>query len=492
MSATWRIEDDPARRREDELLPARGTVSIAFVRGTLLRLWYVWVGSTLLGAALAFSWLALVPPTSVGVVSLLLAHDPSTDQDTAMATDVTLLKTRTVAQQLAEELGLEVSPDDLQRTIVAEAATSSVLRIEILGSSQDDAVRRVRELAQTYLAFRQEQLTKQSEDLTQGYRDRVEALQIQVDGLTRQYDAITARGGSEQETAEVLGQRGLLTDQIIRLQNQIETQRIESDAVILASRVLDEAALVPQSPLRRAGLAVGSGLVGGLGLGLALVVVYAITTGRLRSRADVATAMGVPVMYSAGNIVTRRRPFGPAHRSSLDLLVDGLEAALPPRGKRSRRLGLVTVDCEQEGAMVLAGLARRLGAEGSVLAVDLAGTGLLERELEGPPVGLAPRGAQDRPHPPDPGPHERAEASGPRERPPSPAPGPQSALTRPCRGDSAYGADPNLAQRLGPERRRPQGTRLGVEHLDTGQYVESGWKYLDHLAHALDVVRGLD
>ena len=68
----------------------------------------------------------------------------------------------------------------------------------------------------------------------------------------------------------------------------------------------------------------------------------------------------------------------------------------------------------------------------------------------------------------------------------------KSALTRPCRGDSAYGADPNLAQRLGPERRRPQGTRLGVEHLDTGQYVESGWKYLDHLAHALDVVRGLD
>jgi hypothetical protein len=154
-----------------------------------------------------------------------------------------------------------------------------------------------------------------------------------------------------------------------------------ANAVIAASGVLDEASLVPQSPLRRAGLGLGSGLIGGLGLGLGLVVLYAITTGRLRSRADVAMAMDLPVMFSAGQVIPQRRWLATRDEDALDLLVDGLETAVPSRGKRPRRLGLISVDCEREGAKVLAGLARRLGAEGSVLAIDLAGTGLLEREL---------------------------------------------------------------------------------------------------------------
>jgi hypothetical protein len=62
--------------------------------------------------------------------------------------------------------------------------------------------------------------------------------------------------------------------------------------------------------------------------------------------------------------------------------VDGLETAVPHAGSRPRRLGLISVDCDREGAKVLAGLARRLGAGESVVVVDLAATGLLERELE--------------------------------------------------------------------------------------------------------------
>jgi hypothetical protein len=395
VSAAWRIEDDVVGVRETSLAPGGGTVSLAFIRGTLRRLWYVWVGSTLVGAALAAGWLTLVPPHSVGSVTLLLAHDPGTDADAAMATDVRLLRTRTVAQQLADRLGVDVSPDDLQDTIVAQAATSSVLQVDITGTDQDDAVRRARLLADTYLAYRQEQLTEQSDDVTQAYRDRVDALQTQVDGLTKQYDAITARGGSEAETADVLGLRGQLISEITRLQNDIETETLEANAVVAASRVLDDASLEPQSPLRRAALVLASGLIGGLGLGLGLVVVYAITTGRLRSRADVAAAMGVPVMFSAGELVPRWGRPGPRHQAALDLLVDGLETAIPNRGKRPHRLGLISVDCGQDGARVLAGLARRLGTQGTVLVVDTAGTGGLAEELESPtsPTAAGPTGS---------------------------------------------------------------------------------------------------
>jgi uncharacterized protein involved in exopolysaccharide biosynthesis len=381
VSSSWHVEDDVTGRSETELAPVGGTVSLAFIRATLRRLWYVWVGSTVAAATLALCWLVLVPPQCVGTVTLLLAHDPGAQPDTAMATDVRLLKTRTVALKLADELRIAASPDDLLATILAVPATSSVLQVDIPGEDPQDAVRRARVLARTYLAYREEQLTRQSKAVTQGYRDRIDALQSQVDDLTAQYDAITARGGADQQSSDVLTLRGQLIGQITQLQDQIETETLQVDAVVAASRVLDEASLVPQSRLRRTVLSLGSGVVGGLGIGLGVVLVYAITTSRLRSRADVAMAMGAPVRFSAGRIVPRWRWVRRRHAAALDLLVDGLSTAVPSTGKPPRRLGLISVDCEREGAKVLVGLARRLGVERSVLAVDLAATGLLAREL---------------------------------------------------------------------------------------------------------------
>ena len=67
-----------------------------------------------------------------------------------------------------------------------------------------------------------------------------------------------------------------------------------------------------------------------------------------------------------------------------------------------------------------------------------------------------------------------------------------TALKHPCVGDLTYGADPTLAQRLGLERQWLHAMRLGFEHPDSGEYVEYESTYPDDLAHALDVVRGLD
>lgn len=381
MSSTWHIEDDVAGGREPEPAAAGGMVSLAFIRATLRRLWFVWVGSALLGLTLAATYLTLLPAQSVGTVTFLLAHDPSTPPDAAMATDVSLLKTRAVAQTLGSELGLQVSPDVLLESIQAQPTTSSVLQVEIPGVDAADAVRRAGLLGETYLAYRKQQITQQADLVTQAYRKRVQSLQAQVDDLTRQYDAVTAGGRGGDEATDLLSSRGQLIGDIAGLENQIETVSLEANAVVAASRVLDEPSVVPQSPLRRAVLGLGSGLIGGSGMGLGLLVVYAITTGRLRSRADVAAATGLPVMFSAGALEPGWRGPRARHQAALRLLVDGLETVVPRSGNRPRRLGLICVDCEREGAMVLAELARRLSAEGSVLTVDLAGTGLLEREL---------------------------------------------------------------------------------------------------------------
>jgi capsular polysaccharide biosynthesis protein len=369
---TWHIPDDAG--------PAPGpasTVSLAFLWATVRRLWFVWLTLMLAGGLLASAWLLVVPARSVGTVTLLLAHDPGAQPETAMATDISLLQTRTVAQELISQLSLDVSVEDLQRSIIAQPTTSSVLQIDIVGTDPGDAVARARALGDGYLAFREEQLLLQNDAVIDGHRQRIETLRAQIDDLTAQYDLITARGGSDEEAADLLTQRAQFLTQVSAQENAIEDASLEVSAVVAASRVLDPASLVPQSPLRRAVLLIGSGLIGGLGLGLGLVLAYAVTTGRLRSRADVAAAMGLPVAFSSGGVARRWLSPSARQRANLELLVDGFLSALPTTETRRHRLALLSVDCHREAAMVLSRAAERLGEDNSVLAVDLTGLGLL-------------------------------------------------------------------------------------------------------------------
>jgi len=65
-----------------------------------------------------------------------------------------------------------------------------------------------------------------------------------------------------------------------------------------------------------------------------------------------------------------------------------------------------------------------------------------------------------------------------------------AAQRHPCVGDSLYGADPTLSQRLGLTRQWLHARRLGFLHPTTGEKVEFESEYPDDLKHALDVLRG--
>ena len=65
-----------------------------------------------------------------------------------------------------------------------------------------------------------------------------------------------------------------------------------------------------------------------------------------------------------------------------------------------------------------------------------------------------------------------------------------SAQRHPCVGDSMYGADPTLSERLGLERQWLHAMRLGFVHPGTGEPVEFSSTYPADLQHALDVLRG--
>ena len=64
-----------------------------------------------------------------------------------------------------------------------------------------------------------------------------------------------------------------------------------------------------------------------------------------------------------------------------------------------------------------------------------------------------------------------------------------SALRHPCVGDLTYGADPRLAQRLGLTRQWLHAASLGLEHPDTGTWLELTSEPAGDLASALEVLR---
>ena len=63
-----------------------------------------------------------------------------------------------------------------------------------------------------------------------------------------------------------------------------------------------------------------------------------------------------------------------------------------------------------------------------------------------------------------------------------------SAQRHPCVGDTMYGADPTLSERLGLSRQWLHAMRLGFAHPATGEHVSFESTYPADLQHALDVL----
>lgn len=66
-----------------------------------------------------------------------------------------------------------------------------------------------------------------------------------------------------------------------------------------------------------------------------------------------------------------------------------------------------------------------------------------------------------------------------------------AAQRHPCVGDTMYGADPTISERLGLSRQWLHAVRLGFVHPGTGEPVEFSTGYPADLQHALDVLRAV-
>jgi hypothetical protein len=390
--ATWetpRAEDDDPSTAGG---PLPTLVSLHFLRSALRRRRVVCLLSALLGLLAGAAFLLAFPTPHSANAMLVLSHESPVDPSAPLATDVSLLTSRTVAAQTIEGLGLTMRPEDFLASLTAEPVSSTLLSITLAAPTDAEAVRRLETLTSVYLDFRAEQLSVQSKVLVDGMTQRIAELDVELAELTqRREELLAAEDASESELSEVISRHARVNGQVETLQEAVQEATLKSTSVTSASRVVDPAAAETGGDRRRIVLILATGLIGGTALGCGVVLFLAITSDRLRRRFDVAAALDVPVAVSVNRIaplprwllwLPRMRRLDVRRANDRRRLARAIEMELPGPG-RWGRLAVACIDNADEVRFAMATAASALAADGrGVVLIDLSEHGGLDAAVE--------------------------------------------------------------------------------------------------------------
>ncbi len=163
--------------------PSPTLVSLHFIRSALRRRWLVCVLSAILGLLVAAAFLVVFPAAHARRQHWYWHTNKRDEPSRAMATDVSLLRTRTVAARTIASLGLTMTPDDFLKSVTAVPVSSELLSVTLTAPSDAEAIRRLEALTSIYLDFRGEQLSMQSNVYVDGIQQRIEKLESEVAAL---------------------------------------------------------------------------------------------------------------------------------------------------------------------------------------------------------------------------------------------------------------------------------------------------------------------
>jgi capsular polysaccharide biosynthesis protein len=335
-------------------------VSLGFILAALKRRRRLWGITAAVGMLLGCGLYLKAPPAYQASTSLLLTPGPYENFQTAPNNAQAIGQSVSVAKLAVRQLGLTQSPSSFLATYKVTPITERVVTITASARSSDQAVRNASAVATAYLKFRAQEMQKE-QDLVQT------ALEQQV---TQAQDKHAA------------------PNTVYQIQQAADNNQTANGAATTAavkgSVVMDAATPLPHSKFKKLILDAALGLILGLGLGVAIVVIQAIVSDKPRRRDDIAEALGSPVRLSVGTAQTKRsllgglRALAPgARRGSRDAeiqrITEHLRHAVPGRrGRGPATLAVVPVDDAQLPASSLVSLALSYAEEGHrVVVADL-------------------------------------------------------------------------------------------------------------------------
>jgi capsular polysaccharide biosynthesis protein len=359
-----------------------GFPGLRFIMAAVRRGVRVWSVTAAVGLVIGLG-LYIAHPSYQASTSVVLVPNPAELPTDAILTDIALAQSQAVAGRALHQLGLQESVSGFLGTYKVTATTDRVLQITVSAPSSSDAVARARAVASAFLQFRAQQAQKQLQQQLTALRLQVTQAKQQIDTMTKQINLLNAQPPSPQKRAKLTALQAQLTQAQAELPSLEATvsanevsSKLSTNQLVRSSQVLDPA--TPDSPklVRHALTYVGGGLILGLVLGIAVVIIRALLSGELRRRDDVAHALGAPVHISVGKVNRGRRASdAPALEDlepDLKRIVTHLERQVRPSSGGLATLALVPVDDPQVAALSVVSLALSYAEQGlRVVLADL-------------------------------------------------------------------------------------------------------------------------
>jgi len=381
----WADDDFPAVGDEPADVNA-GLTDLGFIRAAIRRstrfLGAMAVAGLLIGSAVYVT----SPHAAQASTTLLLTIGPEATPSSGIQDDATIAQSRAVAGLVLHKLRLSQSASSFLGSYTATPLTERVLLITVNAASSGDAVIRANTVAAEFLRYRAQQLNAAQQQMFIVLKQQVDQAKQQVNTIKSQISRLSAQPPSPAKQATLTklgGQLEQANTTLVQLQQSVNATRATTQETtasqIGGSGVLDKAAPVPpHSKLKHLILYAAIGLFGGLVLGLAIVVIRALTSDRLRRRDDIARALGAPVKLSVGKSpLSRWRPgrrgLAAAENAGIRRIVAHLGRAVPTRPRGGTALAVVPVDDPQVAAVSLMSLAVSCARQGmQVVVADLA------------------------------------------------------------------------------------------------------------------------
>jgi capsular polysaccharide biosynthesis protein len=408
----WAYEDFSAAQEHPSVDVTGAFASLGFLRAALGRTKRLWLGLGALGLLVGCGLYVGFPPAYSASTTLLLTNSPGQDPTTVMLTNQSLAESIPVATAVVNTLGLAESPGALLATYTVTPVTDQVLQISVSATSSAGAVQLAQTIGNQFLIFRSKLLNTQEQSQETALNQQVAASQQSLNTLGTQ---ITRLGGTIPtlaqtttpspappitEVGKLEAQYVTADNKLLNLKQQVSATNVQNEVNVTSeidgSQVLNPATAAKHSKLKYIAYDIVSAVFAGLVLGMAIVVVRALISDRLRRRDDIALALGAPVKLSVGPVRKDVLPFGAAGRAVSDRNLRRIATYLRQSAQGSSKGGpstvaVVPVDNAEMTVRAVALMAKKAATDGlRVLVADLTPGAQAARALGAKGIGMVP------------------------------------------------------------------------------------------------------
>ena len=358
-------------------------VSLGFFKAALRRSARFWCLAAVAGLIAGLGAFLATPHPYQASTTLLLPLGPNTDISTQTATSEVMTdnqataQSRPVAGLVIRDLGLRQSVSSILSSYSATATTDRVLIITVSASSSDQAVLRANAVATAFLQVRADELLNEQKLTRASLAQQIGQVKQDISSLNSQISQLSAESVSpaqQSQLSSLQAKRSQATTTLTALNQALVSEQTNTQPTIAADAegavVLSGATLLPHSRLKPLLLYAVIGLLAGVVLGVAVVLIRALVSDRLRQRDDIAQALGAPVKLSVARVRPSRR--ATARDPDIQRIAAYLDRAVPTDSSHAAALAVVPVDDPRAAALSLVSLALSRAQQGEqVVLADL-------------------------------------------------------------------------------------------------------------------------